>query len=182
VIRRAWAHLNSTARRLLAALSIFALLAGAVTNGGTVIRWVEDQFPGPEKSSVVLTNGDDQQVVFVNDRTADEVGYGLARKFDLGALKPTDRVTLQVFNAGGGYAWGFELRLGDRSVYCERAGAVGSVGAGGNDYGHANQVVRTITLTRAGGVLRSFGVGSGPVLRGRPCEEAIGHDVAGARL
>lgn len=105
-------------------------------------------------SSVVrLANGDDEQRVFLNGQVVATAGYGERREVELGALDPSDRVTLEVFNGPRGYTWGIDFLRDGASVYQDCAGRTGTQGANDNDLDHTNQVVHTVTLDGNGRLL-----------------------------
>lgn len=174
-------QLHTTASRIWAGVGVFVVAVAAVTNAGRVVNWVQGWSHSPSGSVVVLSNGDDRETVLVNGHPFAQVGYSVVKKVDLGHLDAGDRITVRVFNGYGGYTWGIQLRLADKSVYCDRAGEVGLIGAGGNDYEHSNQLVHEVVLTRNGRVLESPSVAPDASVHGPACDEAVRRELEAAK-
>jgi hypothetical protein len=157
-------------------------IGGAFGFGQDIVKKLGDPFRGSSGDVVVLTNGDEHQTVFLNGRPLDRAGFREIRRVPLGSLHSGAQITIEVDNGGGGYAWGFELQHNGHVVYCERAGEVGESGANGNDYSHPFQVVRRVTLTPRGKVVRSYEVGSGDRLGAAACAQALARDTKRGRI
>lgn len=119
--------------------------------------------PGPDgqppahahRVSVYIDNVDDETRVYLNGILVGAVGYGQAATYDLGILSDEDRITLQSYNLEGGYTWGWSVYSDGQVVAQEREGAVGHVGANGNDQTRPFTTVRRVTYGAHGTTVTS---------------------------
>lgn len=128
--------------------------------------------PAHAALTVHLSNGDDDQRVYVNGSHVATAGYSQSRNVPLGDLTANDTVRVDVWNAGGPYSWGIRWSDEAGTIGNEEEGEVGVEGANDNDTSHTNQVVRSITLNGLGERCAEFEAGEEPYSYGCPTERA----------
>jgi hypothetical protein len=106
-----------------------------------------------ERVHVVLSNSDDVEKVFVNGQERGQITYAGHESVDLGWLSPEDCITVQVFNAQGGYAWGIRIETAGKALGGPDQGTIGVTGANSNDFSHPSQIVHELTVSAAGDVI-----------------------------